>query len=1041
MIAVLMNNGSEPNMADTAGKTVLDLARTPSVGRIIQELDNSELKRELRGLGVEHVGELQELLHESFLKCFWNRVYLVGPYSVGKSCLAKILVGEKVPIIRQSTEGIWIYMGRAGMDVEKKEWVYFPKGNAITEILTNMLISISIGEAKVSVREEIVKNILFDETTLSDSPVLSAIPENRQGMTSLVEKYEGNQSKNEGNNFTTSTEKKKPISETDKYNMKKVETNETTRLHEEEKLDNNPSDCKALSTCENEEFKTSKIKRPSKTSTNHADSEWVENISSNMSQRQIHRLIVKAVEEGKYKQKVVPIDIWDFGGQKDYYMTHQLFITSRGIFVLMFNGSIDLHKHIPDLGFLPGHFGKPTVSVYLIHWVNSILTYCKRTDKGFPRIIFVATHKDEKWFEWTRESRRNELELKLHKLFESHAGLKHLEIKPLIFVDATNPEDPEITDLRKRLMQRATEHPRWGEAMPTRWIPLELQLAQKSEEGTNIISRNQLRVLNSRNKSMVLSETQIETFLKVQHSLGKLLYFDVENLRDFIIISPAYLVEVLRSIVTEKQFWPKGERFSNILKNLQEYGMIEREDIYYLWEQETFKHILPYKEYILQMLLHLDVILAPRNSYRDVDSPFEDVSRFLIPCMITKGNDTMFLKTRWLSNNSIILSYTFIEEVIPPALSYRFLSSFITSWDIKTYNERGTEKKMLFNDLAVLEVDSCHDIAVQVKTNRIIVSLVHANKKEDIIPILASSIQECLTAAIVRISEFYSRLSEDVEVSASNNSVLPFKIEFGVFCKSEICFFKHNEISSSTGEPTWICKTHNQRHMTKSINAWFSEKAKNELEELCDVCTSSCKGLGKLEREQCPLPQHIRRLAALLSLVECREIAMLLGFQVEEWNDLEYQFQHQPPNDLKFMALWSCIIKKKSFSFGGLISLLEKKGRAAHLLCQVFRDVQIDVSDMSEDTLNKIPSFNALNDLANHIGDSIMQLAIELDIDISFLQQIQHDFKNKLLEQTRRLFFKWRTNKFPKPTVLRLLKALYRVGKFGPTFKILQGHC
>lgn len=225
-----------------------------------------------------------------------------------------------------------------------------------------MLISISIGEAKVSVREEIVKNILFDETTLSDSPVLSAIPENRQGMTSLVEKYEGNQSKNEGNNFTTSTEKKKPISEADKYNMKKVETNETTRLHEEEKLDNNPSDCKALSTCENEEFKTSKIKRPSKTSTNHADSEWVENISSNMSQRQIHRLIVKAVEEGKYKQKVVPIDIWDFGGQKDYYMTHQLFITSRGIFVLMFNGSIDLHKHIPDLGFLPGHFGKPSVS-------------------------------------------------------------------------------------------------------------------------------------------------------------------------------------------------------------------------------------------------------------------------------------------------------------------------------------------------------------------------------------------------------------------------------------------------------------------------------------------------------------------------------------------------------------------------------------------------------------------------------------------------------------------------------------------------------
>jgi len=33
-----------------------------------------------------------------------------------------------------------------------------------------------------------------------------------------------------------------------------------------------------------------------------------------------------------------------------------------------------------------------------MHWVNSILTYCKKseTDKGvlYPRILFVATHKD-----------------------------------------------------------------------------------------------------------------------------------------------------------------------------------------------------------------------------------------------------------------------------------------------------------------------------------------------------------------------------------------------------------------------------------------------------------------------------------------------------------------------------------------------------------------------------------------------------------------------------------------------------------------------
>lgn len=79
-------------------------------------------------MGLEHVTDLQELLHESFHKSYWNRVYLVGPYSVGKSCLAKILVGDMIPPVRKSTDGIWIYMGRAGMDVDRMEWVYFPKG-------------------------------------------------------------------------------------------------------------------------------------------------------------------------------------------------------------------------------------------------------------------------------------------------------------------------------------------------------------------------------------------------------------------------------------------------------------------------------------------------------------------------------------------------------------------------------------------------------------------------------------------------------------------------------------------------------------------------------------------------------------------------------------------------------------------------------------------------------------------------------------------------------------------------------------------------
>ena len=39
-------------------------------------------------------------------------------------------------------------------------------------------------------------------------------------------------------------------------------------------------------------------------------------------------------------QEIVPSDLVDFGGQRSFDMTHQLFMRHKGTFVLMFNGKI-----------------------------------------------------------------------------------------------------------------------------------------------------------------------------------------------------------------------------------------------------------------------------------------------------------------------------------------------------------------------------------------------------------------------------------------------------------------------------------------------------------------------------------------------------------------------------------------------------------------------------------------------------------------------------------------------------------------------------
>ncbi|XP_071155165.1 uncharacterized protein [Mytilus edulis] len=921
-------------------------------------LDNAnDVLSDIKSLGLETVQGFEEIMKEGSYKCYWNRVYLVGNYNIGKTTLAKVLVGDPVPDVRQSTNGIWLYIGLAGMDIDQKKWIFLQKGSATSTVISTMLMSLSSQKEPIP---EIKK------------PDYAVLPEtNREDLA----KADGDEV-----NYTQDTKGS-------------LQDNLYT----------------AISQMENaREMKTS-----SKDSS-HLQETLIENIMEAMSNEKIRELVIEVARDGRYKMKIVPIDIWDFGGQKDYYMTHQLFITSRGIFVLMFNGSQNMHQHMPDLSFLPGHYGQPTIAVYLKHWVNSILTFCRRTKEGFPRILFVATHKDLIAKEEV-EMQRQHLIKSIHELFESHKGCNHLEYQELLFVDARDSSDPDIALLRERLIQRAIEHPQWGEDMPTAWVPLELELSQEVENGSNIISRAQLEALNAQNRSFTLTTKQLESFLKIQHSLGKLIYFDDINLRNFIIINPVYMIEILRSIVTNEQFWPRGEAFAKVHLSLRKEGMIEKKTIYDIWEQDEFRHILPFKEFMLDILVHLDIIVLPRTDLEQLQSPFPTISFYLVPCMIINRDNTSYLKTYNNEQSSIVLAYTFVDAVIPPALSYRFLGSFLTMWDLKIYN--GT--RMLFCDLAVVEIDDKHDVVIQIKEKRVIVSLIHHDGRNRINPMLSSSVQECLTAALYRISEFYSSLSTDRSYHQEFHTTMPFRIEFGVHCQSAICYLRK---MPSPMKATWKCKHHGREHDVRYLRYWYAEKKPAER------CRNKCSGPGNLEFEQFPSDQHLRRLVAELSINICRELAIHLGIEVHVWEDLEYQFQHGNTDNIKFMALWKWKQRDKTACIGDLIQALEKCNISIHNMCQVFRDIHINC-DLSETILDVKPTLHSLKTASDYIGNSSLQLGVELGLDVPQLENIQNQLKNKPLEQTREILTRWRDSYDLTPSARSLIKALYRIDK------------
>ncbi|CAC5412535.1 unnamed protein product [Mytilus coruscus] len=816
----------------------------------------------VRGLqdGLKKLSDKQfdNLLKTGSYKCYWNRVFLTGKFAVGKTTLAKILVGDEAPIERESTDGIWIYLGRAGMNIKERIWIFLEKGTVLNATVQSLLRSEEITNPGAMKPSEELLNPCAANPSVS---------------------------------FPYEIKKKSKL---------KAFLHLPNRIYKVFKGK-----------------KTTSIKTPVDSSTNMEGTSRKDSPKTvEISDDDIIKLVRSECMKGNYEMTIVPIDLWDFGGQKIYHMTHQLFITSRGTFVLIFNGGERINEED---------------GAYLVHWVNCVLTYCTtlKENEEFPQILFVATHKDQ--VKGDIEEQRHSLENSIEILFQNHGGKKHLKYRPLIFVDARNKDDKDIDVLKKQLVEVALDHPRCGELMPTKFVPLELQLAQKGEDKQKIVTIEELKDMNNQNENMALDNDELKLFLKVNHALGKLIYFDEACLRDKVIIDPPFLVDVLRSIVTEEQFWP--QHLLQIFKALKDSGKLLKKDLYEIWEQECFQTILEHKEYMVEMLVHLDIICRQKDDTNGIDN-------FLIPCMIsTKREDNLDIPF----DRSIHLAYTFRDEVVPPAILYKFIATFITIWKLQIITE-----------------DSACTID------------------------------------------------------------LPFTIQIGIVCGTDLCFFDHKLSSKSE----WTCPDHKRKHKTDIVSRWFADK----LPAREDRCHELCPGLDKAWLDSQLDDKRLGRLAVKLTKEETHEIYMCLKEREpdQSWKNLESNTKEQFA--LKINALRDWKKSTRHATFNKLQESMKKKNIDIHKLCQILRDVQID-SDLPMDKLKLRPSSSDIKILPDHIGKETFQLGIELGLSVVEMHQIQSNHVTNLRSQTEDVLDKWLKHHHATNEVL--VKTLYRLDLSG----------
>ncbi|XP_076084407.1 uncharacterized protein LOC143055150 [Mytilus galloprovincialis] len=726
-------------------------------------------------------------------------------------------------------------------------------------------------------------------------------------------------------------------------------------------------------------------------------------MKSKMTKEEIRKRMENVLKSGNYKMKVGRLIFWDFGGQYVYYTTHQTFMTFRALFLVVFDGSKGLHELVPDVLCFPGQHMTPTPAVFLQHWVNSILTYCKVVYVGIPKILFVATHKDKIPVDDV-ESRREELYNGVEELFKDHEGRNHLVLTQRIFVNARDNTDTEIEVLKTAITELTFEHPCWGEKMPNACVPLELEIAELVAEGKQILSLKDVEELNAISNVSVLSPDQLKDFLNFHHSLGKIVYFDTPQLKDFVIINPLLMVEVMRSFVTDKVFWPEETRIQETFKRMSTCGTIRREDLYLIWEQKDFSAILPYKEFIFNILIYLD-ILAEQRRYDTTTGSRLPVENFFVPCMVTERNTTSFMDKECTAERAICLAFLFKGTIIPPALPNRLISACLSMWTLKQYQGR----KLLFSGFIGLSFDKSHDIVVCVEGNKILLYIVHRTSSGLIVPDIATGVKECLVTTMGRISDFYQST-----IHAKRSKQSPFHIEYS--CSKLHCFISEEEALQTS---KWVCDEHKLTHRAGDWLVWNQDQQKEQCEE-------KCQGLSDDALSQIPSDNELLRLSIHCASSKMHSFVTYLGM-LQKWEDITYNY----PDNIevsKFLVLSKWKEQNVKGCFKVLAEALNQMEISSHLLCQV-RRVRKSETDIPADYLDFIPTDEILDKLAPQIGQVFFQLGVEFGLSVSILENIKNKNPRDLAAQNREVLFAWREDRSVKPTIRVLIQALVNIGK------------
>ncbi|XP_076084523.1 uncharacterized protein LOC143055275 [Mytilus galloprovincialis] len=384
--------------------------------------------------------------------------------------------------------------------------------------------------------------------------------------------------------------------------------------------------------------------------------------------------------------------LWDFAGQKDFYATHQVFLSKSAVFLLVTDSLEFSTIENQGLDF-------EASAQYVSFWFDAIHCYWSTTKNGRldPPIIVVCTNEDKIKEPSEREKRQRQFKDNLGQVLRDQKKKEHL--RNIYFISNTEDTDSVFEEIRKEISRQAMDMEDWGKDCPLKWLLLQQVLLKLRYSNVPISSTKTLMKIAKHEDIGISEENEVKRCLQYCNDNGTIIYFDEENLADYVILDPKWLVNAFRCLVSDK--------IANIIQvsddwqKLKDTGQLKDSLISRLFRKEPQLKYEDNKAHLIEVMKRFDIIVTLGSS-----------NVLYMPCMMTSrsfaevqkqcldGNQP-FYKTSWFC-----LEFKFL----PPAFFNHIIAWYIKQYSVSVIIDKETRsnRNILYRHIGVFDLDSSH---------------------------------------------------------------------------------------------------------------------------------------------------------------------------------------------------------------------------------------------------------------------------------------------------------------------------------------------